>query len=78
MGSMTKTKVAAPSFAEQLSEIKKQLKVAHESASNLHSQMEQEIKNKEAHIMSLQSEIEIINTTKRDTETFIDNISKFI
>lgn len=78
MGFMAKTKVATPSFAEQLSKIKEQFKVAHENASNLHSQMEQEIKSKEAQIMSLQSEIEIINTTKKDTETFIDNISKFI
>lgn len=76
MGLITKTKVTTPSFAEQLGKIKEQFKVAHESASNLHSQMEQE--NKEAQIASLQSEIETISTTKKDTETFIDNISKLI
>ena len=77
MGLITKTKVTAPSFAEQLGKIKEQFKVAHENASNLHSQMEQEIK-KEAQIASLQSEIETISTTKKETETFMDNISKLI
>ena len=75
---ITKTKVTTSSFAEQLDKIKEQLKVAHENASNLHLQMEQEIKNKEAQIASLQSEIETISTTKKDTETFMDNISKLI
>lgn len=78
MGLITKTKVTTPSFAEQLGKIKEQFKVAHESASNLHSQMEQEIKNKEAQIASLQSDIENINTTKAEAEAFIENISKFI
>lgn len=77
MGLITKTKVTTPSFAEQLGKIKEQFKVAHENASNLHSQMEQEIK-KEAQIASLQSEIETISTTKKETETFMDNISKLI
>lgn len=78
MGLITKTKVTTPSFAEQLDKINEQFKVAHENASNLHLQMEQEIKNKEAQIASLQSEIETISTTKKDTETFMDNISKLI
>lgn len=78
MGLITKTKVTTPSFAEQLGKIKEQFKVAHESASNLYSQMEQEIKNKEAYIASLQSEIETISTTKKETEAFMDNISKLI
>lgn len=38
MGLITKTKVTTPSFAEQLGKIKEQFKVAHENASNLHSQ----------------------------------------
>lgn len=58
MGLITKTKVTTPSFAEQSGKIKEQFKVAHENASNLHSQMEQEI--------------------KKETETFMDNISKLI
>lgn len=78
MGILSKTKTETPSYAEQLSSIKEYFKVAHENASNLHSQMEEDIKSKEAQIASLQSEIETISTTKKDTETFMDNISKLI
>lgn len=73
-----KSVVATPSFSERMASIKSIFKTAHENASNLHLQMEQEIKNKEAQIASLQSEIETISTTKKDTETFMDNISKLI
>ena len=72
-----KTKVA-PTFAEQMSSIKAAFKTAHENASNLHSQMEEEIKNKESQIASLQSDIETINVTKKEAETFMENISKLI
>lgn len=75
----TKKSVAAtPSFSERMASIKSMFKAAHENASNLHAEMEQEIKNKEAQIASLQSEIETISTTKKDAETFMDNISKLI
>ena len=56
----SKSKVA-PSFAEQMQGIKAAFKTAHESASNLHSQMEEEIKSKESQIASLKSDIETIN-----------------
>lgn len=69
---------AAPSFAEQMSSIKAAFKTAHESANNLHSQMEEEIKSKESQIASLQNDIEIINVTKREAEVFMENISKLI
>lgn len=69
---------AAPSFAEQVSSIKAAFKTAHESANNLHSQMEEEIKSKESQIASLQNDIEIINVTKREAEVFMENISKLI
>lgn len=72
-----KTKVA-PSFAEQMSSIKAAFKTAHENASNLHSAMEEEIKSKESQIASLQSDIETINVTKKEAETFMENISKLI
>lgn len=72
-----KTKVA-PSFAEQMSSIKAAFKTAHENASNLHSVMEEEIKSKESQIASLQSDIETINVTKKEAETFMENISKLI
>lgn len=69
----SKSKVA-PSFAEQMQSIK----AAHENANNLHSQMEEEIKSKESQIASLQSDIETINVTKKEAETFMENISKLI
>lgn len=68
----------APSFAEQMQSIKAAFKTAHENANNLHSQMEEEIKNKESQIASLQSDIETINVTKKEAETFMENISKLI
>ena len=74
-----KTKVA-PTFAEQMSsiKIKTAFKTAHENANNLHSMMEEEIKSKETQIASLQSDIETINVTKKEAETFMENISKLI
>ena len=73
----SKSKVA-PSFVEQMQSIKADFKTAHENANNLHSQMEEEIKNKESQIASLQSDIETINVTKKEAETFMENISKLI
>lgn len=73
----SKSKVA-PSFAEQMQSIKTAFKTAHENANNLHSMMEEEIKNKESQIASLQSDIETINVTKKEAETFMENISKLI
>lgn len=40
--------------------------------------MEEEIKSKESQIASLQSDIETINVTKKEAETFMENISKLI
>lgn len=48
----SKSKVA-PTFAEQMQSIKAAFKTAHENANNLHSQMEEEIKSKEAQIATL-------------------------
>lgn len=72
-----KTKVA-PTFAEQMSSIKAAFKTAHENANNLHSMMEEEIKSKESQIDSLKKDIETINVTKKEAETFMENISKLI
>jgi hypothetical protein len=72
-----KTKVA-PTFAEQMSSIKAAFKTAHENANNLHSMMEEEIKSKESQIASLKKDIETINVTKKEAETFMENISKLI
>lgn len=69
---------STPTFAEQMSSIKAAFKTAHENANNLHSQMEEEIKNKESQIASLQSDIATINVTKKEAEIFMENISKLI
>lgn len=65
-------------FAEQMTAIKSAFKTAYENANNLHSQMEEEIKNKESQIASLQSDIDTINVTKKEAEVFMENISKLI
>lgn len=70
--------IETPSFASRMSSIKNMFKVAHEDASKLKVEMEKEIESKNAQIASLQSEIETISTTKKETETFMDNISKLI
>lgn len=70
--------IETPSFASRMSSIKNMFKVAHEDASNLHAEMEKEIEKKSAQIASLQSDIENINTTKKETEVFMENISKLI
>lgn len=69
---------STPTFAEQMASIKAAFKTAHENANNLHSMMEEEIKNKESQIASLQNDIETINVTKKEAETFMENISKLI
>lgn len=65
-------------FASRMSNIKSMFKIAHENASNLHAEMEEEIKNKSAQIASLQSDIQTISTTKKEAEEFMENISKLI
>lgn len=74
----TKTEKRSLTFAEQLGKIKNQFKVAHENASNLHAEMSQEIDRKSAQILKIQEEIDSITEVKRDTEVFMDNISKLI
>lgn len=70
--------IETPSFASRMSSIKNMFKVAHEDASNLHAEMEKEIEKKSAQVASLQSDIENINTTKKEAEVFMENISKLI
>ena len=65
-------------FAEQLSKNKSQFKIAHENASNLHAKMSQEIDKESAQILKIQEEITSITEVKKDTEVFMDNISKLI
>ena len=58
--------------------IKSMFKAAHDNASKLKTEMEKEIESKNAQIVSLQSDIETINVTKKEAEEFMENISKFI
>lgn len=65
-------------FAERMAGIKSAFQVAHESANNLHAEMEEKIKEKSAQICQLTSEIEAINVTRKEAEVFMTNISKLI
>ena len=73
-----KSVVATPSFSERMASIKSMFKTAHEDASNLHAEMEQEIAKKESQIAALQEDIKTIDVTKQEAETFMSNIEKLI
>lgn len=75
---MKKSVVATPSFSERMASIKSMFKIAHENASNLHAEMEQEIAKKESQIAALQEDIKTIDVTKQEAETFMSNIEKLI
>lgn len=75
---MKKSVVATPSFSERMASIKSMFKIAHENASNLHAEMEQEIAKKESQIAVLQEDIKTIDVTKQEAETFMSNIEKLI
>lgn len=73
-----KTTVATLPFSERMASIKSMFKTAHENASNLHAEMEQEIAKKESQIAALQEDIKTIDVTKQEAETFMSNIEKLI
>ena len=73
-----KTTVAPLPFSERMASIKSMFKTAHEDASNLHAEMEQEIAKKESQIAALQEDIKTIDVTKQEAETFMSNIEKLI
>lgn len=75
---MKKTTVATLPFSERMASIKSIFKTAHEDASNLHAEMEQEIAKKESQIAALQEDIETIEVTKQEAETFMSNIEELI
>lgn len=75
---MKKTTIATLPFSERMASIKSMFKTAHEDASNLHAEMEQEIAKKESQIAALQEDIKTINVTKQEAETFMSNIEKLI
>ena len=78
MGLFNKKEETDVNYAQQLASIKHSFKIAHENASNLHSMMERDIQEKQDKIKELQDSIDTINVAKKDTETFMENISKFI
>lgn len=73
-----KTTVATLPFSERMASIKSMFKTAHENASNLHAEMEQEIAKKESQIAALQEDIKTVDVTKQEAETFMSNIEKLI
>lgn len=75
---MKKITVATLPFSERMASIKSMFKTAHEDASNLHEEMEQEIAKKESQIAALQEDIKTIDVTKQEAETFMSNIEKLI
>lgn len=75
---MKKTTIATLPFSERMASIKSMFKTAHEDASNLHAEMEQEIAKKESQIAVLQEDIKTIDVTKQEAETFMSNIEKLI
>lgn len=79
MSLLGKKKVINPTlFNDRLAAIKAVFKAAHENASTLHAEMEEDVKSKSAQIESLQHDIETINACKEETEKFMENISKLI
>lgn len=75
MSLLGKKKVINPTlFNDGLASIK----AAHENASTLHAEMEENVKSKSAQIESLQHDIETINACKEEIEKFMENISKLI
>ena len=73
-----KTTIVTLPFSERMASIKSMFKTAHEDASNLHAEMEQEIAKKESQIAALQEDIKTIDVTKQEAETFMSNIEKLI
>lgn len=74
----TEVPTGTVSFAEKMANIKKAFKEAHENASTLHGEMEQEIALKLSKIDELNKQIDEINVTKKEAEEFMENISKLI
>ena len=79
MSLLGKKRVISPTlFNGRLASIKAVFKAAHENASTLHAEMEENVKSKSAQIESLQHDIETINACKEENEKFMENISKLI
>ena len=69
-------KVKVAPFSERMANIKSMFKIAHENASNLHTEMEEEIAKKKSQIATLQEDIKTIDATKQ--EAIIEQFSNSI
>lgn len=70
--------VARKTFNDRLTDVKSMFKKAYEEANNLRDEMLGEIAVKQTQIENIQASINEIESTKADTEKFINNLEKFI
>lgn len=72
------TKVAKPSFAERLDNIKATFQTALNQTSALNDEMQKEIENKEVQIEIIKSRIEEIKDTQGKAKKFMSNLENLI
>jgi hypothetical protein len=77
-GSKKQAVIAKPSFKERLTGVKSMFKKAHEDASKLNTEMQNEIDNYKMLIASYEVKIEDVSTTQKETQEFMSNLEKFI
>ena len=77
-GSNKQAVIAKPSFKERLTGVKSMFKKAHEDASKLNTEMQNEIDNYKMLIASYEVKIEDVSTTQKETQEFMSNLEKFI
>lgn len=78
LGSKKQATITKPSFKERLTEVKSLFKKAHEDASKLNTEMQNEIDNYKMLITSYEVKIEDVSTTQKETQEFMSNLEKFI
>ena len=77
-GSKKQAVIVEPSFKERLTGVKSMFKKAHEDASKLNAEMQNEIDNYKMLIASYEVKIEDVSTTQKETQEFMSNLEKFI
>ena len=77
-GSKKQAVIAKPSFKERLTGVKSMFKKAHEDASKLNTEMQNEIDDYKMLIASYEVKIEDVSTTQKETQEFMSNLEKFI
>lgn len=66
------------SFSERLTGIKSIFSEIYKKAQNLSAEIDTQVALKNSQILKLQEELEEVNTTKKETETFMKNLEKFV